>query len=119
MKLIVAIVHDHDTDPLLRALTAAGYRATRIASSGGYLRRGNGTVFLGVEDAQVRECMQLVKRVCGQRVQQVPIALALEGGDAGIGAVAAERIGGGVVFVANVERFVRIGIDDLAAGAGE
>ena len=112
MKLIVAIVHDHDIDPLLRALTGAGHRATRIASSGGYLRRGNGTVFLGVEDDQLRPCLRLIKQTCGARVKHVPAALALEGGDAGIGAIGSERLGGGVVFVMPIDRFVRIGIDD-------
>lgn len=117
MKLIVAIIHDHDTEPLLRALTGAGFRATRIASSGGFLRRGNGTVFLGVEDEQLPGCLRLIKQTCGARIKHVPMALALEGGEAGIGAIGSEQIGGGVVFVARVERFVRIGIDDAGSEA--
>ena len=107
MKLIVAIVHDHDTEPLLRTLTGAGHRATRVAATGGYLRRGNAVVFLGVEDDEVAGCMQLIKGTCGERIQRVPPAMLIEG-DAGLGSVASERRGGGVVFVTAVERFVRI-----------
>ena len=60
MKLIVAIVQAYDTDRLLRTVTSAGFRVTRIQSTGGFLRAGNSTVFMGVEDERVREGMDLI-----------------------------------------------------------
>jgi uncharacterized protein YaaQ len=57
MKLMIAIVQDKDAEALLSALTQMGYRATKMASTGGFLREGNSTVFLGVEDNRVEEVL--------------------------------------------------------------
>ena len=36
MKLIIAIIRDIDNDPVSQNLIAAGFRVTRIASTGGF-----------------------------------------------------------------------------------
>ena len=41
MKLIIAIIPDTVTDDSSLALTGQDYRVTQIASTGGFLRRGN------------------------------------------------------------------------------
>ena len=61
MKLIVAIVHHTDGEDVLHALTDAGFRVTRIASSGGFLRRGNATLLVGAEAAQVASAVQIIR----------------------------------------------------------
>ena len=61
MKLIIAIVHHTDGEEILRALSEAQFSVTRIASSGGFLRRGNATLLLGVEEAQVPSAIQLIR----------------------------------------------------------
>ncbi len=61
MKLIIAIVHHTDAEDALRALTEAGFSVTRIASSGGFLRRGNATLLIGAEAAQVPGAVQLIR----------------------------------------------------------
>jgi uncharacterized protein YaaQ len=61
MKMIVAIIHDHDSEPVSHALIASGFRATRIASTGGFLRRGSSTLMIGVDDEKVDEAIQLLK----------------------------------------------------------
>jgi uncharacterized protein YaaQ len=60
MKLIVAILHDTDGGPTLQALTEAGFRVTRIASTGGFLRRGSATLLIGVEGEQVPAALQIL-----------------------------------------------------------
>ena len=107
MKLVVAIVQDYDADRVLRAVTDAGLRATRIASLGGFLRTGNTTVLLGVPDERVATCLALLRGAGGRRVEQsslVPPDLA-ELYPLGLTGI---TVGGGVAFVAPVERFVRI-----------
>jgi uncharacterized protein YaaQ len=64
MKLIIAIVRDSDSDPVTQALTSAGFRITRIASTGGLLRRGVTTFLVGVEDNQVDAAIQLMREKC-------------------------------------------------------
>ncbi|HUS13963.1 MAG TPA: cyclic-di-AMP receptor [Chloroflexia bacterium] len=61
MKMVLAIVQRAYTDPLLDALTENGYRATRLASTGGFRREGNTTLIIGTEDAQVDQLVELVR----------------------------------------------------------
>lgn len=53
MKLIIAITRDEDCEKMIGALIAKEYRVTRIASTGGFLRRGMTTMMIGVEDEKV------------------------------------------------------------------
>jgi uncharacterized protein YaaQ len=108
MKLVIAIVQDYDTDPFLRAVSAAGLRATRIASTGGFLRMGNTTVMLGVEDDQVRTVVSLLERTCRSRVEELTPPMVDDFGMMGAGTMTPVTIGGGVVFVVPVSRFVRV-----------
>ncbi len=64
MKMILAILRDVDSDPVTRALTAGHFRVTRIASTGGLLRRGVTTVLVGVDDGKVDAAIQLLKDTC-------------------------------------------------------
>jgi uncharacterized protein YaaQ len=61
MKLIIAIVHHTDGEEILHALTEAGFRVTRIASSGGFLRRRNATLLVGAEAEQVPSAVQIIR----------------------------------------------------------
>lgn len=61
MKMIIAIVRDRDTNPVSTALTSAEFRVTHIASTGGFLRRGNSTLFIGVEDEKVDQAMEVIR----------------------------------------------------------
>lgn len=114
MKLIIAIVQAYDTDRLLRTVTAAGFRVTRIQSTGGFLRAGNSTVLMGVEDARVRECLALIESSSRSRVEPVPDDLEahvfeLTGAD-----VVNVAVGGAVVFVLPIAHFERVTADDQA-----
>lgn len=61
MKLIIAVVHHTDGEDVLRALAEAGFSVTRIASSGGFLRRGNATLLIGVEEQRVPAAIELIR----------------------------------------------------------
>ncbi|NOH01283.1 MAG: hypothetical protein HND47_04580 [Chloroflexi bacterium] len=61
MKMIIVIVKDQDADALTQAFTAASYRVTRVASTGGFLRSGVVTLLLGVEDDQVDTVIETVR----------------------------------------------------------
>jgi uncharacterized protein YaaQ len=64
MKLIIAIIKDEDSDQVSQALIAAGFRVTRIASTGGFLRRGSTTLMVGVEDGKVDQAIQIIQDNC-------------------------------------------------------
>jgi uncharacterized protein YaaQ len=61
MKLIIAIIRDSDNEPVSRALTSADYRVTCVASTGGFLRRGQSTLLIGVEDERVERALQIIR----------------------------------------------------------
>jgi uncharacterized protein YaaQ len=69
MKLILAIVRDHDADSVTQALTAASYRVTRVASTGGLLRRGTTTLLVGVDDDKVDAAIDVMCGKCSPPVE--------------------------------------------------
>jgi uncharacterized protein YaaQ len=64
MKLIIAIIKDEDTDKVSQALTNQDFRVTFIASTGGFLRSGRSTLLVGVEDEQVTDALDLIRKNC-------------------------------------------------------
>ncbi len=64
MKLILAIVHDSDSENVTQALTSADFRVTRVASTGGLLRRGMTTLLIGLEAEQVDPAIQVLRQTC-------------------------------------------------------
>ena len=50
MKLMIIIVRNEDDEGVIRELVQKDFRVTRMASTGGFLRRGNSTLLVGVED---------------------------------------------------------------------
>lgn len=61
MKMIVAILRDKDNEAVSQALISGGFRVTRIASTGGFLRRGSSTLMIGVDDARVDDAIEAIK----------------------------------------------------------
>lgn len=61
MKLIVAILNDQDTEAVLQVLMEKEFRATRIASTGGFLRRGNTTLLIGTEAERIPAAIDLIR----------------------------------------------------------
>ncbi|HAX71248.1 MAG TPA: cyclic-di-AMP receptor [Anaerolineales bacterium] len=70
MKMIIVIVKDQDADTLTQACTAASFRVTRVASTGGFLRSGVVTMLLGVDDEQVDSVIQTVRNALPPKADQ-------------------------------------------------
>lgn len=108
MKLIISIVQREDSDDLLKALTEAGHKATIVSTTGGFLREGNATVFVGVEDNTVEEVLELVKQNCHKRTRYLsPIVPVTEPSEFYIPQPVELEVGGATVFVIDVERAER------------
>lgn len=106
MKLVMSIVHNDDAGRLVDALTGAGYRATTISTTGGFLRQGNATIFVGTEDDQVHQVLQLIEENCQTRRQFVnPLPPIAEPGEMYIPAPVEVQVGGATVFVLDVLQF--------------
>ena len=109
MKLIVAIVHNEDAGALVDALLDREYRATRLNSSGGFLKQSNATVIVGVEDDQVDTIVDIVRATCTSRTQIVnPMPPIMEPGEFFMPYPLEVEVGGATVFVLPVERFEQL-----------
>lgn len=64
MKLMIVIVRDSDSEAVVQDLIQHDFRVTRMSSTGGFLRRGNSTLLVGVEDDQVDPVMDALRRAC-------------------------------------------------------
>ncbi len=64
MKLLIVILRDGDAGAVTERLVAEGYRVTRIASTGGFLRRGNITLLIGAEAEEVDGVIHLLRQTC-------------------------------------------------------
>lgn len=106
MKLVVAVVQDKDSNRLSTALIKEGFRATKLASTGGFLKAGNTTFMIGIEDERVQDVMQVIKANCKVREQLVTPVSPMGGtSDSYIPFPVEVQVGGAAVFVLPVERF--------------
>jgi uncharacterized protein YaaQ len=60
MKLAVFVVEDSKADASVDSLVAQGFRVTRLASTGGFLRRGNTTLLVGIEEQDLDKARRLI-----------------------------------------------------------
>lgn len=88
MKLIITVISDNDNDPVTTALITAGFRVTRVASTGGFFRRGSSTLMIGVSDEKADEAIDIIRN---------SVSPAQEAG-----------MKRATLFVLNVEHFVQI-----------
>jgi len=95
MNLILAIVQDNDADAVTQALLADNYRLTRLTTAGGFFRRGNATLLIGVEPGMTDDVLQIIQHTCCPDGEKPPA-------DAGQPAYKA------TVFVLQADRFVHV-----------
>jgi uncharacterized protein YaaQ len=100
MKMVMAVMQADDAPRTMDALVHAGHRVTRLATTGGWLRRENVTLLLGVEDERVPDVLKVLQSQ-GQRrtaYRSMPVDIT--------GSVDAEvfevEVGGATVFVLDV-----------------
>lgn len=108
MKLIVAIVQDQDVNPLMDALTEKKYRVTKLSSTGGFLKSGNTTLLIGVEDEKVNEVKELVDHNCKTREITTSLLTVTMPGDTFVPYPLEVKVGGATLFVLNVDEFLRV-----------
>ncbi len=108
-RLVIAIVQDEDADLLLTGLRDAGIGATKIGSSGGFLRTGNSTIMIGVPSQRVETVKALIRHHCRRRTQlALPYSASLEPGLLAVPERFEVEVGGAIVFVRPISRFVRV-----------
>ncbi len=101
MKMITAIVNKKDSGEVCKHLTNEGFFYTKIASAGGFLRAGNVTLFIGIEDEKLELVLDVIKQHCSKRTEYIP-ANVVHGMHTQVTEV---LVGGATVFVSDVLQF--------------
>ena len=61
MKVVLAIAGSEAAESITEALRSEGFRVTIMGSMGGFLRRRNATLLIGVRDEQVDQVLQIIR----------------------------------------------------------
>ncbi len=107
MKLIYAIISNDDSAMVSSSLTKEGFFATKIASTGGFLKAGNTTFMIATEDEKVEQVIEIISKYSKRRSQLVPTTTAYSTGAYNAFPVEVS-VGGATVFVTNIERFEKL-----------
>ncbi|NLY76752.1 MAG: hypothetical protein GX080_01525 [Tissierellia bacterium] len=108
MKLIIAIVQDQDASSLIDDLTDNEFSVTKLASTGGFLKSGNTTLLIGVEDDKVEDVLKIIENNCKTRTMTTSLLSVTMPGDAYIPYPLEVRVGGATIFILDVEKHIRL-----------
>ncbi len=109
MKLLITVIQRQDEGGLVKALTNRRIGVTRIGSQGGFLREGNVTLFMVLENTRVDEVLGLIRTHCYTRTKFVaPLPPIAESGEFYPSTPVEVQVGGASVFVVNVESQTRL-----------
>ena len=107
MKMILAIINQDDANIVVNALMHEGYHVTKLSTTGGFLRAGNMTILIGVDDNKVDAVLSIIQKHSHSRKQVVPTATDM--GTNYLPSMPVEvTVGGATVFVLNVEQFIKM-----------
>ncbi|MGX7394904.1 cyclic-di-AMP receptor [Carnobacterium mobile] len=106
MKLIIAMVQDKDSNRLSNEFVDSGIRATKSSTTGGFLRAGNTTFIIGIDDERVSEVLNIIRENCQSREQFMTPPVSLDVSmETNMPYPVEVQVGGATVFVMPVEQF--------------
>ena len=108
MKLVIGIINSEDANDLLAEITKASFQATKLSTSGGFLKLGNVTVLVGVEDERVDEVVEIFRSCCSRRTQMIPTTPPYMGEGFVSAAPVQVTIGGATLFIIDVDKMIKL-----------
>jgi len=108
MKLIIAIVQNQDSNQLSDRFLEKGIRATKLSSTGGFLRAGNTTFLIGVEDRKVHNTLEVIKENSQTRKQTMMSPTSFDFTiETNMTYPVEVEVGGATVFVLPIDEFLQ------------
>lgn len=107
MKLMYIIVRQDNESDVAEALMKNGFRLTKLATSGGFLRKGNTTLFSCCQDDEVNKAINILKEECGKRKKvtvEMPVNLPSSAINFATVPTSIE-VGGATIIVTDVYKF--------------
>lgn len=94
LKLIIAIIQDEYTSKVIKVLMDNKIRTTKLSSTGGFLKSGNTTLFMGVEDSEVDKVTEFIRKECASKK--------VKSGTREV------TVGGANLFVMDIDKYMKI-----------
>ena len=92
----------------IEELNIAGYMVTKLATTGGFLKKKNTTIMIVADDEKVAEALKIIKKNSGERKTITYANPALISGQSSMSAAPSVpinvQVGGSTIFVLNVEQ---------------
>ena len=102
-------MQEPDADTLAESLLSGGFRFTRVPTAGGFLREGNTTFIIGVDEDQIGDLLGIVRRNATTRMQIVsPAQTAQDSGEAPVPFPVEVQVGGATMFMFDLDRVEQI-----------
>lgn len=109
MKMVITVVQDDDSGELIERLVKNKFSATKLASTGGFLKEGNTTLMVGVPVNQVDEVIGIIKDVCQSRKQTFTTPIPPTGSASVFIPYPIDvMVGGATIFVLDIDRFEKV-----------
>ena len=90
MKLILAIIQDHIAQDVLNELSENKIRATKLSSTGGFFRKGNTTILIGIEEEKLDRVKEMILNISKNKE------------------TVDDNTANTVMFVLNMDQFIRV-----------
>ena len=107
MKLIIAIVSYDDANIVTHTLTKSGFSSTKLATTGGFMKAGNITILIGVDEDKAQDVIDIIRTCCHSRKQTIPTTSEMSYGYYPSMPVEVV-VGGATIFMVDIERFERV-----------
>ena len=107
MKMLLATINYDDAQDVIKNLIKSGCQTTKLATTGGFLKAGNVTILIGLDESRLDECFDIIREHSSSRKQIIPTTAELGMGFFPSTPVQCE-VGGATVFVLNFERFEKL-----------
>lgn len=107
MKMVFAIINQDDTNKVVNGLMKNKYQVTKLSTTGGFLKGGNTTIMIGVDEEKVDDVIEVISKYSKKRKQIIPSSSELNSGF--FPSVPVEvSVGGATIFVLDVDRFEKV-----------
>jgi len=100
---MAVIIQREDVENATSVLTKLGFTLTRMPSQGGFLRRPNVTLLVGLSQGQEKAAVEALNASCRRQVAH--LATPVKGMPASITGPMEVNIGGATIFTFQVEHF--------------
>ncbi|NLO45647.1 MAG: transcriptional regulator [Clostridiales bacterium] len=106
MKLIIAIINNDDCPAVLSELTRDGFSVTKLSTSGGFLKAGNSTLLIGVEEDKIDSALDVIKRFSSRRTQMIQASPSYPA-EFYVSMPVEVKVGGATIFIVDVDQFIK------------